>query len=154
MPPRYEAIPSGRMEYKIRQAVQSALDKTVGAAVGAAWKGAVSATEGKKDELESKARSCLGPVFDKQAELEAHVERLIIGTIGPPLAELAEPIMTPICTVLMGPFAAAFKELCFAFYTRMCAVVADGIRESDLKAVIRDTRCVALRVAATAAFCC
>lgn len=147
---RYERIPSGRIAYKIRKAVTSALDKTVGAAVGVAWKAAMQSTAGAKDTLEAKAREIVGPVFDKQAEMEAHVEKMISGAVGPPLAKITDPIMTPLCTVLMGPLGAAFKELCFGYHARMTAIIADGITESDLRNFLRDVRCVPHPIAAPA----
>jgi len=146
MQPVYDKIPGGRLESKVRAAVTSTLDKTVGLAVGAAWKGIVGAAEKGKDDIEDKARDCIGPVFDKQAELEQKVSKLIVGVIAPPLEDITRPIMTPVCTVLMAPLAAAFKELCFSFYDKMSAIIADGITEADLSKFVREIRCVSWAV--------
>jgi len=140
MRPVYDRIPSGRMERKLREQVQKMLDSTVGAAVATGWMACVVGIEFQKDTIESKARESLGVIFDKQAELKATVQEKILTIISPPLEELTKPIMTPICNCLMAPLVAAYKELAIAYHSRMTRIIADDVKEADLKEFVRETR--------------
>lgn len=140
MRPVYDSIPGGRLQRKIRGAVQDTLDKTVGAAVGASWKVAVSGIESQKETLESKAREALGPILEKQAELAETVKTKILGIISPPLEEITKPIMTPICNCLCAPLVAAHKALALSFHARMTKIIEEGDIEAGLNSFVRQIR--------------
>lgn len=140
MRPVYDSIPGGRLQRKIRAAVQDTLDKTVGAAVGASWKVAVSGIESQKETLESKAREALGPILEKMSELKATVKDKIVGIISPALEEITKPIMTPICNCLMAPLVAAHKALALSYHARMSSIIEEGDIEGGLNDFVRQIR--------------
>ena len=133
MRPVYDAIPGGRLERKIRAQVQDGLDKTVGAAVGAAWKVAVQGIESQKETLESKARENLGPIFEKQAELSNTVKDKIVGIVSPALEEISKHIMTPICSCLMGPLVHSYKKLVLSYHKRMTTIISESSSPEELE---------------------
>ena len=145
MGPVYRKIPGGRLERKIREQLQKVLDQTVGAGVGAAWKAVTATIDGQKETLEKTARSILGELFEKQAELKNKIKEAILGVISPPLEEISKPVMKPVCDCLMAPLVASYKELVFSFFERMTKIINDGVKSEDIKEFVRDIRwCVPL----------
>lgn len=140
MGPVYAKIPGGRLERKIRKQMQDVLDSTVGSVVASLWKVCVSTIDAGKGEVEANARKCLGEVFEKQAEFKKKIGDGILSIIQPPLNELTKPVMTPICNCLMGPLTAAYASLMKAFHSEISKIIEDGVKEADLKDLVRRVR--------------
>jgi hypothetical protein len=136
----YAKIPSGRMYWTLRHKMEDILDATVGAVVGAGWKGVSQTIESSKPVLEEKAAASLGPIIAKKVELKGTVQGKISGTLAPMLAEVAKPVLTPVLDVLSKPVYNAYVELLKIFHKHMSEIIANGCKPHDIKHFYGETR--------------
>lgn len=138
--PAYEKL-HPKMVKKGKKMLQDSLDKSVGSSVGAAWKALAGATaEAKEKTLEPLARKSIGEVVGKQVELKEAIQKKLSSSLSGPLATITEPIMTKVCNCLLPPLVNAYKELMTMFHAKMTKIIADGMKESDIRSFRSDIR--------------
>eukprot|EP01029_Cantina_marsupialis_P027229 TRINITY_DN755174_c0_g1_i1.p1 TRINITY_DN755174_c0_g1~~TRINITY_DN755174_c0_g1_i1.p1 ORF type:complete len:549 (+),score=161.02 TRINITY_DN755174_c0_g1_i1:49-1695(+) len=134
----YAKIPAGKTYRMIKGKVQGMLDTTVGAVVGAGWKGCVSAIESAQGTLEETLNEQLDPIFSTKVEIMNKVKDGIVGVLAPILSEIAKPVLSPVLEKLLSPMVDAFAACLKCWHKRANQCISNNWEEKKVKSFKKD----------------
>eukprot|EP01006_Ploeotia_vitrea_P022571 TRINITY_DN54978_c0_g1_i1.p1 TRINITY_DN54978_c0_g1~~TRINITY_DN54978_c0_g1_i1.p1 ORF type:complete len:532 (+),score=83.50 TRINITY_DN54978_c0_g1_i1:68-1663(+) len=117
----WATLPSGFLHKMIKNKVTDVLDKTVGAATKAAWKGCQAGVEKAKEPLQKEVDENMEPIAKKYAELMETIQQKATALLQQGLKEVAEPVMKPLAEIMMTPLINAFQQVLKIWQNKMKA---------------------------------
>lgn len=118
----YAKIPAGALYWKLRGAVEKALDTTVGVVVAAAWKVMAGTIEASKGTLKTTASAAIGDVITKQVEIQVAIKAGLMGAMAPALDKIGTTI-APVIEAMAKPMYKAYRLAVKTYVIEMTKVV-------------------------------